>query len=99
MTSCDAAGRGLLQTPARGQLRPGGRGEAQPQHEGPDQPHEGEVPAAPAPVHQDAQWEQQQHTQGAGECLIVYGECRERGDDTVTSLIEIPFPLIDFNHE
>ena len=98
MMTCAAAGRGILQTPARGQLCAGGRGEAQPQHAGPDQPHEGEVPAAPAAVHQDAQREQQQHTQG-GECLIVYGECREGGDDTVTPLIEIPFHLIDFNHE
>ena len=85
----DDAGRGILQARPRGELRAGwGGGEAQPQHEGPDQPHEGEVPAAQETLHQDAQWQQQQHPQGA-ECLIMYGGCRDGGDVTVTSLIAI----------
>ena len=84
----DAAGWRLLQTPPRGHQHHGRWGETQPQHEGPDQPHAGEVPAAQEAVHQDAQWEQQQHTQGGEYSLIVYGG----GDDTVTSLIEIHLP-------
>ena len=85
----DDAGRGILQARPGGELRAGrGRGEAQPQHEGPDQPHEGEVPAAQETLHQDAQWQQQQHPQGA-ECLIMFGGCRDGGDVTVTSLIAI----------